>query len=166
MPHDAGQTRRVTMRDVAKLAGVIAYRRRDFLIALKQFQEARRLNGDDCETQNYIGLIHAEQREWSQTSETFVSTTACLDGARDALRKDIQRIAASRGDADRKAHQIARREAQIENANRMTAAAWFNIAAAYFNLGRREEARPFAERLVNDDRFADRARDLLKRLTR
>jgi tetratricopeptide (TPR) repeat protein len=150
--------------DVAKLAGIIAYRRRELPVALKRFEEARRLNAGDCETQNYIGVIHAEQREWSEDAATFVETAACLDRAREALRKDIERISGSRAAADRKAHQIARREAQIESANRMTANAWFNIAAAYFNLGRREEARPFAEKLVDDERLADRARDLLGRL--
>ena len=150
--------------EVAKLAGVIAYRRRDLPLAMKRFAEARRLNADDCETQNYIGIIHAERSEWLPTAETFIPTVTCLERARDGVRKEIERIGTLQTSEDRRARWVARRTAQIDTATRMIATAWFNIAAAYFNLGRREEARPFAERLVDDERFADRARDLLGRL--
>jgi len=150
--------------EVAKLSGIIAYRRGDLPVALKRFTEARRLNADDCDTQNYLGVIHAEQREWLPTVETFTATVACLENARAATKKEIDRIAASETREDRKSRQIATRTARIDTANRMISAAWFNMAASYFNLGRREEARPFAERLVNDERFGERARDLLSRL--
>ena len=150
--------------EVAKLAGIIAYRRRELPAALKRFEEARRIDDGDCETQQYIGTIHAEQSEWAPTATEYTSSAGCLEGARAELRKEIDRIQASTTTADRKARQIARREGQIESAGRMLSTAWFNIAAASFNLGRAGDARRFAEKLTSDERFGDRARELLSRL--
>ena len=46
----------------------------------------------------------------------------------------------------------------------MMATSWFNIAVAYYNLARKDDARQYAEKLAADDQFGDRARDLLSRL--
>ena len=46
----------------------------------------------------------------------------------------------------------------------MLATSWFNMAVANFNLGSRDEARQYAERVAGDEQFAERARDILKRL--
>jgi hypothetical protein len=47
---------------------------------------------------------------------------------------------------------------------RMRATAWFNTAAACFNLSRYTEARQYAMHVTDDPQFGDRARDLLARL--
>ena len=46
----------------------------------------------------------------------------------------------------------------------MRATSWFNTAVAFFNLSRKGEARQYAEKVVADEQFADRAKDLLSRL--
>jgi len=46
----------------------------------------------------------------------------------------------------------------------MLSTSWFNIAVASFNLGSKDEARLYAQRVVDDERFAERARDILNRL--
>ena len=46
----------------------------------------------------------------------------------------------------------------------MIATSWFNTAVAFYNLARPTDAREYAERLVGDEQFGDRARDLLSRL--
>jgi len=66
--------------------------------------------------------------------------------------------------SERRDRQIAKRDQMIANNARMRATAWFNAAAASYNLGRQGEARAFAEKLVDDRQFATRAEDLLKRL--
>jgi hypothetical protein len=52
----------------------------------------------------------------------------------------------------------------VEADHRMRGTAWFNAAVAHYNLQRREEARMYAQRVVDDPRFADRARALIARL--
>ena len=44
------------------------------------------------------------------------------------------------------------------------ATSWFDIAVAYYNLSRKTEARQFAEKVVGDEQFGERARELLSRL--
>ena len=44
------------------------------------------------------------------------------------------------------------------------ATAFFDTAIAYYNLSRRDEARTFAEKVVDDEQFGVRARELLSRL--
>ena len=46
----------------------------------------------------------------------------------------------------------------------MRATCWFNGAVASFNLSKKDEAREFAEKVIDDEQFGDRARQLLARL--
>ena len=147
--------------EVAKHGGIIAYRRLQLPTARARFEAAEKLAPDDCETSFYLGNIHAEQRDWPLTRTVFTRTAGCIESARDGLQKEIAAIEASTWDPGRKARQIARREAQIAGAARMLVTAWFNTAVASFNLGAREEARRYADRVVDDERFGERARDIL-----
>jgi tetratricopeptide (TPR) repeat protein len=150
--------------EVSKLGGIIAYRRRELDVARKRFEAARTLAPGDCETVYYLGNVHAEQKDWPLTASTFTSAAICIERARERLGREIVGIEASNWSEDRRARQIARREEQIAAAARMLATAWFNAAAAHFNLGHRDDARRFAERLVDDEQFAGRAKEILKRL--
>jgi tetratricopeptide (TPR) repeat protein len=150
--------------EVSKLGGIVAYRRWQRPTAIERFTAAQKLAPDDCENVYYLGITHAELRDWPATKTVFEGATACIDRARDGLRKEIATIEASSWDPARKMRQIARRDAQIEAAARMLSTSWFNIAVANFNLGNKEEARQYAERVAGDEQFAERARDILKRL--
>ena len=48
---------------------------------------------------------------------------------------------------------------------RMRAACWYDAAAANYNLRRGEEAKRFAEKLVEDEQYKERANDLIARLS-
>jgi tetratricopeptide (TPR) repeat protein len=150
--------------EVLKLGGIIAYRRLQRPAARERFEAAYKLVPEDCETSYLLGNVHAELRDWPLTSTVFARTATCIESARDGLRKEIAAIEASTWEADRKKRQIARREAQIAGAARMLVTSWFNIAVSNFNLGSRDEARRYAERVADDEQFAERARDILKRL--
>ncbi len=150
--------------EVLKLGGIIAYRRLQRPTARERFEAALKLVPDDCETAFYLGTVHAEMRDWPLTRSIFTRTATCIEQARDGLKKEIAQIEASSWDPARKARQIARREAQITGAARMLATSWFNISVAHFNLGSRDEARQYAERVVDDEQFSERAREILKRL--
>jgi hypothetical protein len=89
---------------------------------------------------------------------------ACFDKEEASLRREIEQFRASTIPPARRDRQIARREQQIAANALMRANAWFNAAAASYNLGKWGEARTFAEKLTEDERFGERAQDLLKRL--
>jgi tetratricopeptide (TPR) repeat protein len=149
---------------VPKLAGIIAYRRKQLDVARSKFETARQRNPSDCQTGFYLGVVLAEQRVWDRTAEIFVSTARCLEGAEQTLRQQIEKIRISKKPPAQQARQIARREKQIADGRRMLATSWFNTAVAYYNLSRKDEARQFAEKVADDEQFSERAREIISRL--
>jgi tetratricopeptide (TPR) repeat protein len=150
--------------EVAKLAGVVAYQRHELPTARRHLEEARRRNAADCETGFYYQLVLAEQREWSEMAAVGSATGTCFDQSDARLQEEIAALRAANGEPERVGRQIARREEQLATNGRLRSAAWFNVAVALLNLGRHSEARTFALKLVDDQRFGDRAREILSRL--
>jgi tetratricopeptide (TPR) repeat protein len=152
--------------DVPKLAGIIAMRRRELDVARERLEIARRRNPDDCEAGYYLQLVLGDLRRWPALVEVATGAAACLDAAEAFARSEIDRIAASAMPDARKDHQIARRQQQIASAIRMRATCFFNAAVGNYNLSKPDEVRRFAERVVNDEEFGERARDLVSRTAR
>jgi tetratricopeptide (TPR) repeat protein len=150
--------------EVPKLAGIIAYRRGQPNVARERFELARRRNREDCEVSYYLGLILAEQRVWDRTAEVLVEAVACFERAEATLNEEIAAIRASTQTPQRQQRQIARRAEQIARNRRMIATSRYDAAVSYFSLSRKDEARTLADRLVDDEQFGDRARELLARL--
>jgi len=150
--------------EVPKLAGIIAYRRQQLDTSIARFATSQARNPFDCETRFYLGVVHAELRHWPDTAATLTSAAACLEAAEEGLQQEIARIAASTLPADRQARQIARRQQQIADGRRMRATSWFDSAVAYFSLSNHDEARACAEKVVDDEQFGARAKELLARL--
>jgi tetratricopeptide (TPR) repeat protein len=150
--------------EVSKLGGIIAYRRRLLTTARERFESARKLAPDDCENVFYLGNVQSELREWAVSADSFGSAVACIERAQEALRRQIAQIEASTWSEERKTQHIARREQQLASATRMIATSWFNMAAAHYNLGHKDDARQFAQRVVDDEQFAERAKEILSLL--
>lgn len=150
--------------DVPKLAGIISYRRHQLEVSRGKFDEARSRNVHDCETGFYLGVVLAELREWPRTAEVLLQTATCLDNAEEKTRAEIAEITAGNEPAARKAKKIAKREQLIAAGRRMRAQSWFNTAVAYFNLAKKDDARGFAQKVIDDEVFGERARDLIVRL--
>jgi len=150
--------------EVPKLAGIIAYRRQQLDVAIRKFTESRERNPFDCETRFYLGVVHAELRQWPETADVLTSAATCLQNAERDLTREIEELRASNDKPERKARQIAKREQQIADGRRMMATAWFDTAVAYYGLAKRDEARQYAEKVADDQQFGERARELLSRL--
>jgi tetratricopeptide (TPR) repeat protein len=149
---------------VPKLAGIIASRRQELGVARTKLEESRHRNAKDCETGFYLGVVLGDQREWTLAAEVLVPTAECLADDQERLRQDIERIRNSGGPPERLAGQIARRELDLANDRQMLATSRFNTAVAYYALSRPEDARRFAVLVTDDERFGERARELLSRL--
>jgi hypothetical protein len=80
------------------------------------------------------------------------------------LNREIAAIRASAQPVARRDRLIGKREAEIAGNRRMVVVAAYNTAVSFFNLDRREEAVPFAKRIVDDEEFGGRARALLARM--
>ena len=149
---------------IPKLAGLIAYRRAQLDVAIARFSTSYERDPLDCETRFYLGVVHAELRQWIDTADRLVGAASCLQEQEAGLTQDITRIRASNLSETRKAAQIARREQQIVEGRRRIATSWFDIAVADFNLSKKDEARQYAEKVSDDEQFGERARELLARL--
>jgi tetratricopeptide (TPR) repeat protein len=150
--------------EVPKLAGIIAYRRQQLDVSRQKFEESRQRNPRDCETGFYLGVVLGDQRSWNRAAGVLRDAVACLEAAERAAREEIDTITASADPPERKARQIARREKLIADGRRMIATSWYNTAVAYYSLAQKDEARQFAEKVVADDQFGARAREILARL--
>jgi tetratricopeptide (TPR) repeat protein len=150
--------------EVPKLAGLIAYRRHELTVARTKFDEALKLNPQNCETGYYLGVVLAELADWPRTADVLIGAGTCLQAAERGYLEEIASIRASNDPPARQAAKIARRERSIATARRYMATSWFDVAVAYFNLSRASEARQFAERVIDDEQFGARAKDILSRI--
>lgn len=150
--------------EVPKLAGIVAYRRQQLDVSRVRFEESRLRNPLDCETTFYLGVVLGDQKAWVRTADVLRNAVQCLEAAEQEAVADIAAIRASADPPERQARQIARRERRIADGRRMLATSWYNTAVAYFSLSRTDEARQFAEKVVADEQFGDRAKEILARL--
>jgi tetratricopeptide (TPR) repeat protein len=150
--------------DVPKLAGIIAITRRDMAVARDRLGLALSRRPSDCETGYYLQSVLAEQRDWNATARVASDAGACFDSEEAMVQQELATVRAAVMAPDRRDRLIARREQQLVTAARMKATVWFNAAAANFNLSRSADARVFAEKVVDDAFYGERARTLLERL--
>ena len=150
--------------EVPKLAGIIAYRRKQLDVSRTKFELSWRRNRIDCETAFYLGIVLGEQGRWERTADVMIETVACFEKAEVTLNEDIASIRASTQSPARQGRQIGKRERQIAANRRMIVTSWYNTAVSYFRMARRDDARRFAEKVARDEQFGDRARELLARM--
>jgi tetratricopeptide (TPR) repeat protein len=150
--------------EVPKLAGLIAYHRQQLEISRDKFQLAHTRNQNDCETFFYLGIVNAELRAWQPTAEILPNAALCLQVNEENYRKEIAAIESSDDPPARKASKVARREQYIAKGRRQIATSYFDSAVAAYNLSRRSEAQQYAEKLVDDEQFGTRAKEILARL--
>jgi hypothetical protein len=149
---------------VPKLAGIIAYRRRELPVSRAKLEESRRRNAEDCETGFYLGVVLSEQQVWSNAADALLDAAGCLARSEEGLLAKLEEIRASDESPTRKARQEARVEAFLASGRRMLISSWWNLAVASFNLSRQDQAREFAEKVRDDQELGDRARALLARM--
>ncbi len=116
---------------------------------------ARTLNGTDCETIYYLGLVHAAQRASARGADDFVAAQ-CLDDMQRGLQNDMTGVRQSSLSEERKERSVARLQAQIATASRRMKTSWFNAAVAHVNQEQFDAARPYAERVADDEEFGER----------
>lgn len=150
--------------DVPKLAGILAINRRDFQVARERLELAMVRRRGDCETSYYLQTVLSEQRDWEAAARVAAESGTCFEAEEATIQQELAIVRASQMAPERRARLIARREQQLAAGARMRATAWFNAAAANFNLSRSDEARRFAEKVADDAVFGERARTLLERL--
>jgi tetratricopeptide (TPR) repeat protein len=156
--HDAAKL--VANAQVPKLTGILAIRRGELQAARAELQQAHSRNAADCEVDALLGGVQLELRDWAASMPPLSDAVACLDGRDDDLRKQIAQLRSAPG----RERSITRREREIAGNQQLRVQSWFNLAVAAFNQGDAINAREYAGRVVDDDRFGARARNLLARI--
>jgi len=151
--------------DVPKLAGIIAINRRQLDVARQRLELSLSARSTDCETAFYLQAVITQQGQWAEAARVASNAAACFDADLTRLSSELESLRVAEMRADQRDRQIARREQQIRSETRMRAASWYDAAASHYNLAQRDQARRFAEKLLDDEQYRDRARDLLARLT-
>jgi len=151
--------------DVPKLAGIIAINRRQLDVARQRLEVSLSARPTDCETAFYLQAVLTQQAQWSESSRVAANAAGCFDADLARLSMEIDSLRTSEVRADQRDRQIAKRQQQIRSETRMRAASWYDAAAANYNLSRKDAARQFAEKLLDDEQYGDRARDLIARLS-
>jgi tetratricopeptide (TPR) repeat protein len=157
-------SRLVVNADVPKLAGLIAYRRLQLEVSRDRFQLSLVRNKDDCETHFYLGVVFAELATWDRTAEVLANAAKCLQANEERFALEIESIRASTDPPARKESKIKRREQYIAKGRRQIATSFFNVAVASYNLQRAAEARSYAEKVLDDEQFGARAKEILSRV--
>jgi tetratricopeptide (TPR) repeat protein len=150
--------------DVPKLAGLIAYRRKELELSREKFTLAHTRNRNDCETTFYLGVVDAELGDWGPTADVLIEAARCLQVNEDSYLKEIASIEESDDPPARKAAKIARRRQYIAKGRRQMATSYFDTAVACYNLSRKDEAQQYAEKVAADEQFGERAKEILSRL--
>jgi hypothetical protein len=109
--------------------------------------------------------VLTQQAQWTQSSRAAANAAACFDADLARLSTEIDSLRTSDMRVDQRDRQIDKRQQQIRSETRMRAASWYDAAAANYNLSRKDAARQFAEKLLDDEQYGDRARDLIARLS-
>jgi len=151
--------------DVPKLAGIIAINRRQLDVARQRLELSLSARPTDCETAFYLQAVLTQQAQWTESSRVAANAAACFDADLARLSTEIDSLRTSEMRADQRDRQIAKRQDQTRSDTRMRAASWYDAAAANYNLSRKKAARQFAEKLLDDEQYRDRARDLIARLS-
>jgi tetratricopeptide (TPR) repeat protein len=150
--------------DVPKLAGLIAYRRQQLEVSRGKFELAHTRNANDCETFYYLGIVNAELGAWQRTAEILVNAAMCLEANEAGYLRQIASIEESDDPPERKAAKIERRRQWIAKGRRQLATSWFDVAVASYNLSRKADAQQYAEKVLDDEQFGARAKEILSRV--
>ena len=98
--------KRLSDAAVPKLAGIIAYHRKQLEVSQDRFELSRRRNRNDCETGFYLGIVLGEQRGRPRRAKVLIETVVCFEKAEEKLNGEIENIRASTQPLDSQTRQI------------------------------------------------------------
>ena len=122
--------RLVVNADVPKLAGLIAYRRRELEVSRDRFQLSLTRNKDDCETYSISAWCSPNSRPGSAPPRCWLTPRNACKRTRNGSSPRSNRSARQPIRPARKESKIKRREQYIAKGRRQIATLFFNVAVA------------------------------------
>ncbi len=149
---------------VFSLAGVIAYKKGEKDVAEKNFQEALKLDLNNCEAAFYLGKIYADRQEWARSGEYYERAAFCHYGKELALERKIAEIDGADLSEERKQKMIAKKKVQLKKTVLTKTTFFYNAAAGYFNAGKDEQALKLAEQASSHAALKQKAEELILKI--
>jgi len=149
---------------VFSLAGVIAYKKGEKEVAEKNFQEALRIDPNNCEAAFYLGKIYADRQEWARSGEHYERAAFCHYGKELALERKITEIEGSDLSEERKQKMIAKKKVQLKKTILTKATFFYNAAAGYFNAEIYDQALKLAEQASSHNALKQKAEELILKI--
>jgi tetratricopeptide (TPR) repeat protein len=149
---------------VFSLAGVIAYKKGEKEVAEKNFQEALRIDPNNCEAAFYLGKIYADRQEWARSGEHYERAAFCHYGKELALERKITEIEGSDLSEERKQKMIAKKKVQLKKTILTKATFFYNAAAGYFNAEMDDQALKLAEQASSHNALKQKAEELILKI--
>jgi tetratricopeptide (TPR) repeat protein len=150
--------------EVLALQGKIAFKLGQLDESEEYFDQAIILQPNHCESVYHLAKIHALREDWEQTGTHYEKAAFCYKKQEAALDSRIKEIGESSMSLERKARLILRKRAQLRKAALTKATCFYNGAAGYFNCGMTNKALVFAAYAAEDEAFAAKAEELIRKI--
>ncbi len=148
--------------EVMLLAGLVAYQQGRLEDAERDLNETLELNKHECEAAFYLGKIHADRGEWSDSGILFERSAICNTQIEAALKARIREIEEAPMSEARKQKLILKKKTQLLQTTRTRATAYYNAAAGFFNAKMHDKALKMAEEAAKHPVTRERAQELIE----
>lgn len=149
---------------VLALQGIISFKLGKLAEAEAYLKQALILQNNHCESIYYLAKIDVHREDWEKSGANFEKAAFCYRGLEAGLGARIEEIEKSSMSLERKAKLILKKRAQLRQAAVTKATCFYNGAAGYFNCGMADKALVFAAYAAQDEAFADKAEELIKKI--
>jgi tetratricopeptide (TPR) repeat protein len=152
--------------NVYTLAGVIAYERKELDTAKDRFDQARKLDRENCTAQSYFALVHAAQNNWPEATPVFSIAMACFARASAQASRELAEIEAADFDPVFRGRLAAEHRKTIKESDLKGAQAAYNAAQGFLRGGQRPEAIAHLQLALQHPELQTQAETLKKLIER
>jgi tetratricopeptide (TPR) repeat protein len=149
---------------VLALQGIISFKLGKLEDAEIYLKQALILQNNHCESIYHLAKIDVLKENWEKSGVNFEKAAFCYKGLEAGLNARIEEIEKSAMSMERKARLILKKRTQSRQAAVTKATCFYNGAAGYFNCGMVNKALVFAAYAAQDEAFADKAEELIKKI--
>jgi tetratricopeptide (TPR) repeat protein len=163
---DVANARRLRApEEVLVLSGLVAYDRRRFLDARRDFTEAAAGNPLRCTAHWYLGILDLDDRSWASALASFGQAADCYLNATESLRREMAQLPDDLP-GEVRAAQLASLGDDVAVNNRQAGRAFFNAAQAALRLKDDAAALRYAKRASNYEEMRERAEAIVATIER
>ncbi len=149
---------------VLALQGIISFKLGKLAEAEVYLNQALEIQSNHCESQYYLAKIDVLREDWKKSGIDYEKAAFCYRGLEAGLENRIHEIEKSSLSLERKAKMILRKKSQLRQTALTKATCFYNGAAGFFNSGLQDKALVFAAYAAQDEAFAAKAEELIKKI--